>query len=80
MIALTSPEKELENLEFIYQPSVMGELIGRLMGPQALYMLAEKAYETGQPEGAALARALAAREKFYRQRKIELEELIKHEK
>ena len=76
MICRTTPERELSDLEWIYRPSIMGELIGRLLGPRMLYEMAEKAYETGQPEGAALCRALAAREKFYRLRKAELEALV----
>lgn len=78
MACRTTSERELRDLEWVYRPSIMGELIGRLLAPRMLYEMAEKAEGTGQSGGAALCRALAAREKFYRLKKAELEALIAH--
>jgi hypothetical protein len=62
----------LRDLEWVFQPTTMGELLARLCGPEALYKIAEKADCLSQPEGAALARIIGKREEFYRAEKTRL--------
>lgn len=64
---------DLDDLEWRYRPTVMGELIARLFGARAVYQLAEEARANGQPEAARLCEAIAAREEYYLRRKAEKE-------
>ena len=67
-------KETLSELEWMYQPTCIGELLARLMGPQYMWNLVKYAEERGYDDKAEIARYIALREEKYLSKKEQLNE------